>query len=221
MEHPTVGFVSAVSAANSITPNKAVVAAVADSRMMARPNYRASVRVYQSSEPTAIASEEVSETPVNKLSEQDNELLQAALKGEVSKIYSLIDQGANPHVVDENGRTLLHIVSAQGITDIVKMLVNLKVDLSVPDNIGLTPLHMAAGYKRPNTVKMLLDAGADTTITDKRGQTPLELTRMLLDNAPDKKFFVMPNKDKELLREIIGILDPTSLPITGKAYGES
>mmetsp|Transcript_8390 Transcript_8390/g.18028 ORF Transcript_8390/g.18028 Transcript_8390/m.18028 type:complete len:230 (-) Transcript_8390:1686-2375(-) len=139
-------------------------------------------------------------------SEEDKALLKAALDGEVSSINTALTRGGSAKASDANGRTALHFVAAQGIQTLVETLLEYGAPINAQDALGLTPLHMAAGYKRPDTVKALLEAGGDVTVKNNQGMTPLELARTLLENAPDKKFLVMPNKDKPTLREIVELL---------------
>jgi len=139
-------------------------------------------------------------------SEADEKLLKAALDGEVAAIDTALSRGGSAKATDENGRLALHFIAAQGIQSLVDTLLQYGAPINQQDVLGLTPLHMAAGYKRPDTVRKLVDAGADVNLTNNNGQTALDIARALLDNAPDKKFLIMPNKDKPKLQEIVGLL---------------
>ncbi|KAA8492813.1 Signal recognition particle 43 kDa protein, chloroplastic [Porphyridium purpureum] len=150
-----------------------------------------------------------------ELGEKEKEMLEKALKGDIVRVNKLLDLGADVHAKDENGRTLLHLIAAQGVPDLTRTLLKMGADPNAQDTMGLTPLHMAAGYKRPDTVRAFIEAGADLSLLNNRMQTPLDLARMLLDNEPDKKFVLMPNKNKEALKEIVDMLrvaQETTLP---------
>ena len=61
------------------------------------------------------------------------------------------------------GLSLLHTAVIDGKVEIVKALVNRKVDLDMISN-GLTPLHIAVMDNNTILVKILLEAGADKKI---------------------------------------------------------
>lgn len=56
--------------------------------------------------------------------------------------------------VDENGDSLLHIACAKGNEEIIKFLLNSKINPNVMNNKGLYPIHVAAKYA-PNLVRLL------------------------------------------------------------------
>ena len=65
------------------------------------------------------------------------------------------------------GLSLLHTAVIDGKVEIVKALVNRKVDLDMISN-GLTPLHIAVMDNNTILVKILLEAGADKKIGYKK-----------------------------------------------------
>lgn len=58
--------------------------------------------------------------------------------------------------------------------DIVKALIDAKVNLSITNNDGSTALHTAAFFGRIEIVQMLIDAKADKTLRNNFGATPRE-----------------------------------------------
>ena len=120
-----------------------------------------------------------------------------AAKSEGVKI--LLDAGANPNVLDEDGVTpLWDAVDTGSAADIVKALLEAGADtnLDIPGG-EWTPLFLAVNKGDAETVKALLDAGADPNVLDKDGVTTLlhkaarhntaEIVRILLEAGADPK----------------------------------
>jgi ankyrin repeat protein len=94
-------------------------------------------------------------------------------KHDTHKITELINQGASVNVVDENGKTLIHIVAQNDRTHIIETLVRLGVDVNQADNVGATPVHYAAYNGRTEAIETLVRLGADVNKTDNNGKTPI------------------------------------------------
>jgi len=84
----------------------------------------------------------------------DNEILAGATPLHLASYYGrteaarmLLDCGANPNSLDNNGQTPLHIAVIQGNTSIITLLRNAKADISVKDASGNT----CASYCRNRT----------------------------------------------------------------------
>jgi len=71
----------------------------------------------------------------------------------------LLDNGADPNVVDEGGDTPLHHASWES-EKTVEALLNCGANIDVFDKEGNTPLYNAITYKCPKMVKMLCEKGA-------------------------------------------------------------
>lgn len=93
----------------------------------------------------------------------------------------LLDAGADPKAVDDNGWTLLHEVAKGGSVFAIDGLLKLGVDPNARSRQGFTPLHVAmrSGFGVPmaSLIKKLLSAGADPKARNKLGQTPEDLLR--------------------------------------------
>ena len=94
--------------------------------------------------------------------------------------------------------TPLHCAAASGGVELVRVLVELKADISSRSRIAQTPLHTALGSGSPNDSKVaryLLEHGADVNARTKDGLTPLhratesdkflEVVRVLIENGAD------------------------------------
>ena len=91
----------------------------------------------------------------------------------------LLDHGANANTENDQGETLLHLVS-QGKYDsqehgvgITRLLLVRGMDVNAQDKSHSTPLHWAAFYGRLEITQMLLDHGANANTKDNHGETPL------------------------------------------------
>jgi|688.fasta_scaffold711747_1 ankyrin repeat protein len=96
--------------------------------------------------------------------------------------------------LDEYGNNALTWASKNGISEIVKMLLDKGVNPNIKNTELITPLSFASEKGYVNIVKMLLDKGADPNIKDKWGQTALiyasqngheNIVKMLLDKDAD------------------------------------
>ena len=75
----------------------------------------------------------------------------------------------------EEGKTPLHIASANGHTGFVKYLIEHKAQVNAKDISCSTPLHEAVRSGRIDCTSILLAAGADPNQKDASGNTPLHL----------------------------------------------
>lgn len=73
----------------------------------------------------------------------------------------MIDQGADPAVVDLDGTSLLHVAVECGYSDVCSFLLDRRVEVESRNESGETPLHLAAGRGSVPMVKLLIARGAD------------------------------------------------------------
>lgn len=86
----------------------------------------------------------------------------------------MIAAGADPNVVDDSGRTLLHHAIMQNRFEFAEMLLQRKINPDIKDNTGKAALHYAIDTKNIDLVDLLLDHNADPDLTDERGWTVLD-----------------------------------------------
>ena len=92
----------------------------------------------------------------------------------LSIIDLLIIGRAQRNAVNVLGDNALHIaIDSKGSLELIRGLVNLKVDVNKLNNDGKAPLHFAISEKSPELVKALLDGGANPLLVDKDDKTYL------------------------------------------------
>ncbi|XWS38650.1 hypothetical protein CRYUN_Cryun19dG0149000 [Craigia yunnanensis] len=135
----------------------------------------------------------------------DPKLKNAALNGDVDKLYQVI--GQNPDVLDLIDKipfveTPLHIAASRGHINFAVEILRLKTCFSKNLDVnGLSPMHLALEKKETSTVLRLLETedGADLVrIKGREGVTPLQ--------------YVVGEGDLELLHEFLSV---SSDSITG------
>ncbi|KAK2766643.1 hypothetical protein FQN54_005954 [Arachnomyces sp. PD_36] len=80
----------------------------------------------------------------------------------------LLDKGSDPHSIDDNGRSALHLAIAaeRSSIDFIGRLTSVGVDVDWKDDEGHTPLHVAAQHNKRDMIRLLLDHGADRPVGD-------------------------------------------------------
>ena len=86
----------------------------------------------------------------------------------------LLQAGADPDALDDDGRTPLHWGANNSNPMVVTHLLDAGADLNARDNKGYTALHWAAAHSgNGRVVKVLLDRGADPFAESNDGRTPV------------------------------------------------
>ncbi|MDE3000877.1 MAG: ankyrin repeat domain-containing protein [Gemmatimonadota bacterium] len=108
----------------------------------------------------------------------------AALGGDLKKVASLLEAGADPNARDEHQLTPLHnamLLMRLGIghVEVVVSLLAAGADPNAQDKNQITPLHMAVMLGTVETINTLIAAGADPNLRSAANETPLQLAERL------------------------------------------
>ncbi len=128
--------------------------------------------------------------PLAAYADINNDLINAARRGQAARVQVLLDAGADVNARDSVSFTALIFAAEKGHTNIVHILLDAGADVNAQADFGETALMGAAGSDHTKTVQILLDSGADVNVQDVLGQTAFiiasknsgfEAVRVLLD----------------------------------------
>eukprot|EP01094_Clydonella_sp_ATCC50884_P025194 TRINITY_DN6529_c0_g1_i1.p1 TRINITY_DN6529_c0_g1~~TRINITY_DN6529_c0_g1_i1.p1 ORF type:complete len:810 (-),score=199.52 TRINITY_DN6529_c0_g1_i1:180-2360(-) len=98
----------------------------------------------------------------------DYAMLYGAIKGDVNFMRSLIQGGVAVNVKDLDGRTPLHLASANGNLSSVSMLLDCGASWEATDRFGKTPVDEAVEANNKPVLSLLKDKGARVTTREAR-----------------------------------------------------
>ena len=117
----------------------------------------------------ALAASSTSYAPTSPIAD-------AAMRGDVATVRSLIARRADVNAAQGDGMTALHWAADRGDSALTAELLRAKADVKPRTRIGAyTPLHIAARTGNRAVVRALLAAGGDVKATTTSGATPLHL----------------------------------------------
>ena len=107
----------------------------------------------------------------------DSPVADAAQRGDVAAVRSLLRQGADVNAAQGDGMTALHWAARRGDVELAEALIYAGGDVHAGTRVGrYSPLHMAARSAHSGIVTLLLEANADPNVrTTNSGATPLHL----------------------------------------------
>ena len=126
----------------------------------------------------------------------DSPVADAAMRGDVEAVRSLLSQGADANEAQGDGMTALHWAAERGDEELARMLLAAGAAVAPTTRVGgYAPLHLASRNGSAAVAALLLDAGADPMRAVRAtGSTPLHLAassgsaplvRLLLDAGAD------------------------------------
>lgn len=97
----------------------------------------------------------------------------AIIAGNLNVVQQHIKAGSDLNEIEQmSGSSPIITAATFNKKDIVKALIDAKVNLSIQNNDGATALHTAAFFGRIEIVQLLIDANADKTLKNNYGLTP-------------------------------------------------
>ncbi|KAJ0470819.1 putative major sperm protein (MSP) [Helianthus annuus] len=111
--------------------------------------------------------------------ERGEDVLNAARRGDIVHLESLLERDASVDFRDQYGLTAIHMAAIKGYKDVVMLLVEFGSDLECTDADGRTPLHMAVVGGCKDTVEVLINRGANLNAKCNRGATPLQVAHTM------------------------------------------
>jgi hypothetical protein len=116
--------------------------------------------------------------------QQNEELFEAARKGDVATVKTLLDRGVDVNTKFRYGATALSYAADKGHLEVVKLLLERKADVNVKDTFyGATPIIWAAQKGHAKVVEALIASGAegrDDALQIGAGEGKLELVKVVL-----------------------------------------
>jgi len=100
-------------------------------------------------------------------------LVEAAERGNLADVRSLIKQGTDVNTARVDGLTALHAAVYADRLDITDLLLGSGAKATATDRYGVTPLYLATVNGNADIIRRLIDAGADVNGVDAGGETVL------------------------------------------------
>lgn len=91
----------------------------------------------------------------------DESLIEACKRGLQDAVLYLLQQGANPNIIDKMEQTPLVIASKTGKVNIISLLLEHGADVNVHDGLGHAALEWACMEGQEQAARLLLEHGAD------------------------------------------------------------
>jgi uncharacterized protein len=107
--------------------------------------------------------------------EADSLLIEAAYKGDLEKVRSLLNSGVNVNARKTHGTTALTFAAERGHTQVVKLLLDKGADVNAGSASGRTALMGAAEGGHPEVLVRLFEKRANINSKDFDGRTALTL----------------------------------------------
>ena len=103
--------------------------------------------------------------------ERKEQLIVAAMAGDVRKVEALLKDGADPNTRGEGEETVLMLAAVNGHDSVVRLLISKGANVNDKTSKGWTALMSAAMKGSTASAKLLIEAGADVKATNCDGIT--------------------------------------------------
>ena len=111
------------------------------------------------------------------MNEVDSRLWNGVQKGDIAKVLSALEDGAEADASDKLSRTPLMEAAKRGDEAVVSLLLRRGADINAQDSRGTSPLVYALAPENTKAIALLLEHGANATQPDKSGDAPLKLLK--------------------------------------------
>ncbi len=138
----------------------------------------------------------------------DEALLDAAETGNVPKLKTSFDRGAQVDAHDGKNSTSLILAARHGNLESVEFLLAKGANLNAVDAEGMTPFLAGVESSNLSISRVLIEAGADVNVSNKDGKNALSIAQ---GTAPDNK------RDNET--EIMTMLEKAGVKVTAENLG--
>ena len=105
-------------------------------------------------------------------------LRRAVIRSNLPLARMLVEAGADPHITDDSGETILFQIDWEKATpEFVDFVLGLGIDINQRSDAGHTVLMYNVHWRKVGAVRRLLDAGSDVTIADNDGSTAIDYSQ--------------------------------------------
>ena len=129
----------------------------------------------EAASPDQVVTEQKLEAWLAEGADLTQELSNAVLASDQTRIKLLVKKGADLKARDPQGYAPIHTAARKRHPELIALFADLGADLNEPDGDGMTPLQHAVMRNHVPSVKMLLERGADIEEKNKEGYTALAL----------------------------------------------
>jgi len=131
-------------------------------------------------------------------------LHQAASKGDMATVKTLLEHGAKVDQTDNLGRTPLYFAAQRGAKEVVQLLLAKGADPTHRSLLspGNTPMHMAAQNGHDGILEMFLAANITPDLFNRNRQTPLMLAAWA--RLPETVGLLLSRKANPMLQDVNG-----------------